>query len=74
MGDDAPQRIDPAALTCDDAARLLSRASGLQVTADDIRADVEAGAPTNDDGSIHLVHYGAWLVRAASPIGAGRGD
>jgi hypothetical protein len=28
-----------------------------------IDADVANGAPTNADGTINLVHYGAWLVR-----------
>jgi hypothetical protein len=27
------------------------------------QADVDAGAPTNGDGTINLVHYAAWLVK-----------
>lgn len=46
-----------------DAARLLSAAGGTRVTAEMIRADVAAGAPTNADGTINLVHYAAWLIR-----------
>lgn len=31
-----------------------------------IQADIDAGAPTNTDGSINLVHYAAWLVKEMS--------
>ena len=68
--------LDPAALRAEDAARVLSRASGARVTADMLEADIEAGAPTNADGTVNLVHYAAWLVRemSAGGTGATRGD
>jgi len=52
-----------------DAARVLSRAGGSPITENLLRADIEAGAPTNADGTINLVHYAAWLVKEAE-----RGD
>jgi hypothetical protein len=63
--------MNPAALTVAVAARLLSAAGGQAVTVDMIEADVAAGAPTNPDGTINLVHYAAWLVReqAVGPSG-----
>lgn len=63
-------RLNPAALSVADAARVLSRAGGTPVTEEDIRADIDSGAPTNAGGSINLVHYAAWLVKEMS----GRGD
>jgi hypothetical protein len=36
------------------------------VTVDMLKADLAAGAPANPDGTINLVHYGAWLVREMS--------
>ena len=51
----ADGRLDPASLTPADAARLL------HVEREWIEADIEAGAPTNADGTINLVHYAAWL-------------
>jgi hypothetical protein len=62
---DAPvgPRANPTALAVPDAARLLSAASGQTVTAEMIAYDVNAGAPTNADGTINLVHYSAWLAR-----------
>ena len=68
--DRARARLDPTALPLADAARLLSAAGGQRVTVEMLEADVAAGAPTNPDGTLNLVHYCAWLVKEA----AGRGD
>ena len=61
--------LDPAALTPDDAARLLSAAGGRAVTADMIQAAVAAGAPVASDGRLNLVELMAWLEKdlAARP-------
>ncbi|MBE7457417.1 MAG: hypothetical protein KJ057_12970 [Phycisphaerae bacterium] len=58
--------LNPSALPLADAARLLSAAGGQRVGMEMIESDVAAGAPTNADGSINLVHYGAWLIREMS--------
>jgi len=55
--------LSPTALTVADAARLLTKVGGQLVSEQMIDADVANGAPTNADGTINLVHYGAWLVR-----------
>ena len=34
-----------------------------------LEADIEAGAPTNADGTINLVHYAAWLVKELAARG-----
>jgi hypothetical protein len=52
-----------------DAARVLSRASGRAITEGALQAHIAAGAPTNADGTLNLVHYAAWLVREVA-----RGD
>ncbi len=61
--------LNPNALALADAARLLARAGGQAVTVEMLQADVAAGAPTNADGTINLVHYAAWLLKEM-----GRGD
>jgi len=33
----------------------------LGVSAEEIREDLEAGAPANPDGTLNLVCYAAWL-------------
>lgn len=62
-------RLNPAALPVADAARVLSRLGGKAVTEAMLRSDIDAGAPTNADGSINLVHYAAWLVKEMSAGG-----
>ena len=67
-------RLNPAAMTVEDAAKLLTKASGVRVSEAQIRADIEAEAPTNADGTVNLVHYAAWLVREMATGGATIGD
>ena len=57
------------ALPPSDLAKLLSKSAGKTVTVDAIRRHVEAGAPTNPDGSMNLVHYAAWLVKEVASNG-----
>ena len=61
---EAPRK-NPNALNPDELALVLSRASAnrWRVTADQIQADLDAGAPTNADGTINLMTYCAWLIR-----------
>jgi hypothetical protein len=72
--DEARTSLNPAALAVADLAALLTKAGGVWVEAEQVRADIEAGAPTNADGSINLMHYAAWLVREMAKGGAGLGD
>jgi len=57
----APGRMDPAALTVAQAAKVLSAVGLGPVTEDMLRRHIAAGAPTSPDGRINLVHYAAWL-------------
>jgi hypothetical protein len=60
-GGSAP--IDPNRLSVEQAAKLLSAAAKVRVPAEQIAADLNAGAPRNSDGTLNLVHYAAWLVK-----------
>ena len=71
---DGTPRLDPAALTVEEAAKLLTKACGVRVSEAQIRKDIEANAPTNADGTINIVHYAAWLVREIAKGGVGLGD
>jgi hypothetical protein len=55
--------VNPASLSIEDMARLLSAAGGRRVTPEQVQADVDAGAPVGRDGRMNLVHYTAWMVR-----------
>ena len=59
----APQAINPNSLSIEEIARLLSAAGGRKVSPEQVKADIEAGAPAGADGRMNLVHYAAWLVR-----------
>ncbi|MBX3356494.1 MAG: hypothetical protein KF724_12430 [Phycisphaeraceae bacterium] len=67
------RRRSPASLDIDDLVRLLRASGSRQMSAERVRADIDAGAPTNPDGTINLVHYGAWLVRQVMASEALRG-
>ena len=60
---EATNPIDPNRLTPEQAAKLLSAAAKIRVSVDQIREDLEAGAPRNADGTINLMHYAAWMVK-----------
>ncbi|MFN5662902.1 MAG: hypothetical protein ACK5RX_03925 [bacterium] len=68
-GGQGMSRLNPAALPVADAARVLTRLGGKSVTDSMLRADIDAGAPVNADGSLNLVHYAAWLVKEMSAGG-----
>ena len=63
-----PRALDPAALSLTDTARVLSAAKNGKVTVEMLQADVDAGAPTNADGTLNLVHYAAWLNMKRSDL------
>ncbi len=68
-GGQGMSRLNPGALPVADAARVLTRLGGKPVTEEMLRADIDAGAPTNADGSVNLVHYVAWIVKEMSAGG-----
>lgn len=62
--------INPAKLSVAELARVLSQTSGETITQEQIKEDVQAGAPVNPDGTIHLVHYAAWLASQIKQAGS----
>jgi len=51
--------LNPIALRPEDAAKLLTKVSGEQITVAQLQLDVASGAPANRDGTLNLVHYAA---------------
>lgn len=68
--DDTQSAQNPAirltTLSLEDAAKVITQTGGIRLTAADLKADVDAGAPVNEDGTISLIAYAAWLVREVS--------
>ena len=56
------------ALSISDVAKVLSRTGGRRITEAMVREDLDEGAPANPDGTINLIHYGAWLAREVSHV------
>ncbi len=48
----------PPGKLCD----VLRRAGARHVSPEAVQADIEAGAPVNDDGTVNLIEYAAWLA------------
>lgn len=61
--------MNPSAMEVDKLALVMSQISGRAITPEMISADISDGAPTNDDGTINLVSYTAWLARRAITAG-----
>jgi len=55
--------LNPQALSLADAARVLTASGTKPVTVEMLRNDIDAGAPTNPDGTVNLVTFAAWLVK-----------
>jgi hypothetical protein len=62
-------QVDPTRLSIEQASKLLSAAYRERIEVAKIQEDIDAGAPTNADGTINLVHYSAWQAEEM-----GRGD
>ena len=51
------------ALSAEDLAQLLSRAGGKPSSVEMLKHHIANGAPVNEDGTVNIVHYAAWLAR-----------
>ncbi len=51
------------ALQQDMLVNILRRAGSRTISAESLAADFEAGAPRNEDGTVNLIEYAAWLVK-----------
>ena len=58
------EAANPNAMSKADLARMLSRVGNWPITVTMIETDVVNGAPSNSDGSMNLIQYTAWLVKA----------
>jgi len=42
---------------------ILRRAGSRLISAETLAADFEAGAPRNQDGTVNIIEFAAWLVK-----------
>lgn len=57
------KRISLVALTKEQLIELLTKVGSSTISAESLEADIAQGAPVNEDGTINLIHYAAWLIR-----------
>lgn len=43
--------------------RLLKQAGSRLISAETLAADFAAGVPKNEDGTVNLIEFAAWLVK-----------
>ena len=42
---------------------LMKQAGSRQISAETLAADFAAGAPKNEDGTVNLIEYAAWIMK-----------
>ena len=42
---------------------ILRKSGSREVSPEALAADIEAGAPVNEDGTINMIEYAAWLIK-----------
>ena len=63
------QALKLTSLSLENAALLLSKSTGKTVSVETLKADIEAGCPTNPDGTFNVMHYASWLVKEVATRG-----
>jgi hypothetical protein len=64
-----PDRINPAALPPETLAELL-RKGGCREAAEALERLAEAGLPANEDGTLNLIEFTAWLLKEVNRNGS----
>jgi hypothetical protein len=54
---------DSTRCTIAEAAKRLSSECGQKIEQAWLKADVKAGAPVNEDGTLNLLNYASWLLK-----------
>ena len=63
------KQLNPLALSAENLVTLLQKAGYRAMTLDLLQEDIDGGVPVNADGTISLVKYMAWIIRAVHSNG-----
>jgi len=66
MADGISQKISLIALTKEQLVDLLTKVGSAGISMSALESCIGSGMPVNDDGTINLIHYAAWLLRESS--------
>ena len=58
--------VSPTRMSIEVLGRLVAGGGSVEEAVAKIHRDIEAGAPVNDDGTMNMVSYAAWLVKESS--------
>ena len=53
----------PKHLTKEEVVRVLKLAGSRTITMENLEKDIEDGAPVNEDGTMDIIAYGAWILK-----------
>ena len=54
---------NPTALPKELVVKALKLAGSRTITMETIEADIESGAPVNEDGTMNIIAYAAWILK-----------
>ena len=54
---------NPRSLQKEMVVKALQAAGSRTITLESLNADIEAGAPVNEDGTIDIITYAAWILK-----------
>lgn len=57
------ERNNPMALPKELVVRALTLAGSRTITLESLEADIAAGAPLNEDGTMNIIAYAAWILK-----------
>jgi hypothetical protein len=60
------KKMDIFKLTIEETVRLLKNGGYPEANAQIVQNDIDAGCPLNEDGTINLFNYAAWLYVGGS--------
>lgn len=58
-----PNTTKLTALTKEKLVKVLTQSGSREASLETIEKDIRAGAPVNEDGTISLLEYAAWLLK-----------
>ena len=56
-------RHNPRALTREQVVTVLKLSGSRTISSEALEADIEDGAPINEDGTMDIIAYGAWILK-----------
>ena len=59
-------KISLIALTKEQLVDLLTKIGSASISMSALEMDIASGMPVNDDGTVNLIHYAAWLLHEKS--------